>query len=367
MKKTKILLISTSTGSGHVKTADALKKTAQNLYPDLDIEHIDMMDYVSLPLKKTILESYDLMAKRAPDLWGYFYKKTNSSKLAPYSDKMSNFFNQFNSAAFFRYILQNKPTHILCTMFLPLYAILSIQKKNDFDTKVSMLMTDYFSHDLQIAKNVQHYFVPTKKTEYHLTQCGVDVRNITISGIPIDPIFFTKKNLPSLKKKYGTNNDKTNLLILAGGQGLIDTSSIIKTLSKSNTNYRVFTIAGKNKKLESKLSQMKDINNVELHVIGWTDDMDEYMRIADYIITKPGGLTTTECITLEKPIIATSPIPGQEECNVEYILENNFGVVVRTPSDLLYYLENPKLWTKKIKKPVTTPAATIILNKLLQI
>lgn len=363
MKK-KILLISVSAGAGHVRTAEALKKTAVSLYPDLEIEHIDMMDYVSTSLKKTIINSYDIMAAKAPELWGYFYKKTNSPKLNHHVDKISNFFNQFNSGPFFKYILDYKPTDILCTHFLPSYAILSIQKKNKLEAKISTLMTDYFSHDLQIVKNVQTYFVPTKKTKYHLVSFGIDPDNIVVSGIPVDPIFYEEKNVSDLKQKYGATDDKTNLLILAGGQGLIDTSNIIKSLYKTKGQYRMFAIAGKNKKLHSALEKLNPPENIELHTVGWTDSMDEYMRIADYVITKPGGLTLTECITLEKPVIAVSPIPGQEECNAEYLLENNLGVVVRTPSDLLYYLNNTEVWSSKIKKLAREKASKIILEKL---
>ena len=152
MEKSKILLISVSTGSGHVKAAEALKKTANILYPKLDIEHINMMDYVSLAMKKTITEFYDIMAKKIPDLWGYFYKKTNSAKLAPHTNKIASLFNQLNSATFFKFVLDYKPTHILCTHFIPLYALLALQNKNELNTKISILMTDYFSHDLQIIK-----------------------------------------------------------------------------------------------------------------------------------------------------------------------------------------------------------------------
>ncbi|MDP2684444.1 MAG: glycosyltransferase [bacterium] len=367
MKKKKILLISVSTGSGHVRAAEAVKKTANLLYPNLIIEHIDMMDYVSPAMRKSIVNTYDIMAMKIPELWGYFYKKTNSSKLIEHSDKVSNLFNQFNCSSFFKYILQYKPSHILSTHFLPAYAVRSIQKKNKLNVKISLLMTDYFAHDLQIAKNVQHYFVPTLKTKYHLLDNNIKDSQITISGIPTNPIFYTPKNLTSLRKKYGAKPDKINLLILSGGQGLIDTSSIIKTLEKLKNTYRIFAIAGKNEKLKTKLDKLKNSNKIELHTIGWSEDIDEYMRIADYIITKPGGLSTTECIILNKPVIAVSPIPGQEDCNAEYLLENNLGVVVRTPSDLLYYLDNTMYWVNKIKKPTIISASEIILKKLIEL
>jgi len=364
MEKKKVLLISLSAGSGHVRAAAAIKNEAFLNYPELAVEHIEMTDYVNRSLKKTIIKSYDLMAQKIPELYGFFYKKTDTPKISKYVKRISNFFNQFNCGKFFKYIKDYNPDYILCTHFLPVYALLSLQKKNHLKAQISLLTTDYYSHDLQIIKNIDHYFVSHEKISYHLTESGIKPSHITISGVPVDPIFYQAKSLEELKKSYQLTPEKFNILLLSGGKGLVDIGNIIKTLLNYKKPLHIIAITGRNKKLEEELNKLTVTAPMSFQIIGWTDKIDEYMRIADVIISKPGGLTTTECIVLSKPLIAISPIPGQEEYNARFILEDQFGVVAQNTSDLIYYLDKFDIWSKNITNKKPPQAAKIILNKL---
>ena len=367
MKQKKILLISVSAGSGHVRAAQALEKTAKTKFPEMDITHIDMMDYVSTPLRKTIVDSYNIIAKQLPEVWGFFYKKTNKPKIAKYAQKMAGLLNMINTGPFYNYIKATQPDIILCTHFLPIHALSTIQNsKNRKNSKISMLLTDYHNHFFQTSPIINHYFVSCEKIKWRMIYMGIPEEKITESGIPVDPIFYENKKIDELKKIYQADETRKNVLVLSGGQGLVDTNKIILTLWKSNQNLHIFAVAGSNDKLKRELEKLSPPENMRLTVLGWTDKIDEYMRIADIIITKPGGLTTTECITLKKPIIAISPIPGQEEYNAEYILENNFGVIARTPEDLLYYIEKNTPVFPNLKNEINNKktSAEIILEEL---
>ena len=199
-----------------------------------------------------------------------------------------------------------------------------------------------------------------------MIQMGIPEENITMSGIPVDPVFYENKPLEELKKIYQAGGAQKNILVLSGGQGLAHTDKIISALFKSKANLHIFAVAGNNDKLKHDLEKLFPPANMQLTTLGWTDKIDEYIRIADMVITKPGGLTTTECIILQKPIIAISPIPGQEEYNAEYILENNFGVIAREPEDLLYYLEKNFASSLNLKnrKNNKKTSAEIILEEL---
>lgn len=363
----KILLVSVSTGSGHVRAAQALERMAKAKFPGMDVTHIDMMDYVSLPLKKTILDSYNLLATQLPGVWGFFYKKTNKLKISQYVQKLAGLLNTINTGPFYRYIKKTQPDIILCTHFLPIHALSTVPHLNNKKTgKVSILLTDYDNHSFQTLPIIDHYFVSCEKIKWRMIYMGIPEENITVSGIPVDPVFYENKPLDSLNKEYQISKTQKNILVLAGGQGMVDTGKIISTLFRSKQNLHIFTVAGTNDKLKRELEKLSPPENMRLDVIGWTDKMDEYMRIADIIITKPGGLTTTECIVLKKPIIAISPIPGQEEYNAEYILENNFGAVARAPEDLLYYIEKntPVFSNLKNEQNNKKPSAEIILEEL---
>lgn len=335
----KILLISVSAGAGHVRAAEALQKTAEQKFSSLEVGHIDMMDYVKTPLKKAVVQSYDIMAKQLPELWGFFYKKTNKPQVAKYARELNRIANKINASRFFEYVEKFNADEIICTHFLPAISLTPAPIKYDIKASVSMLMTDYDNHGLQISPDISRYFVSSEKMRWKLLYSGIEKEKVIISGIPIDPVFNEQKNIEGLKQKYNCPIGQKTILVLSGGQGLISIDKIISVLFKIKEKANIIAIAGNNTKLTQKLEDIKAPEHINFDIIGWTDKIDEYMRIADVVITKPGGLSTTECIALQKPIIAISPIPGQEEHNAEYLLENQLGVIARAPEELLYYLE----------------------------
>jgi len=339
----KLLLVSVSAGAGHVRAAEAIKKMAANNYSELTVDHIDMMDYVSRPMRAAILDAYELMAMQLPELWRFVYKKTNRPTQSRAIRELARILNITNAGKFYRFVADYQPDSILATHFLPAHALVTAPKKfsSHIPTPVSLLMTDYDKHGLLMSPGMAHYFVSTEKMRWKMRQAGIADKIIIVSGIPVDPIFYEVKSAVELKKKYNVSGDKKIVLVLSGGQGLVRLEDIIVTLVDSSQPLAIFALAGKSESLKNKLEKLQLPEKHALRIIGWTDDIDNYMRLADVIITKPGGLSTTECITLKKPIIAISPIPGQEEHNVEYILENGFGVMAHAPDDLLFYMEQP--------------------------
>ena len=363
----KILIISVSAGAGHVRAGEALLKSAQRKYPGLVAAHIDMLDYVNIAIKKTLVESYALMATQLPELWRFMYQKTNRPQTSWVVRRGSKLLNRGTAGRFLEYITAQQPDQILCTHFLPAHALLEAPAKYRLKIPVSILMTDYDKHDLLTTPGLQHYFVATEKMRYKMRRAGIPSARITVSGIPVDPVFYETKDLAALRSQYQIPKNKTVILILSGGQGLAKLDAIVTTLFGSAKPIHLIAIAGSNQKLRDKLVALRPPAHITFTPVGWTDQIDEYLRLADVIITKPGGLSATECIVLGKPMILISPIPGQEEHNAEYILEHGFGVIARAPDDLLYYVEKEldalavRVKEKQNKQPI---AAQVILNKL---
>jgi processive 1,2-diacylglycerol beta-glucosyltransferase len=129
-------------------------------------------------------------------------------------------------------------------------------------------MTDYHSHNLQLSPNISQYFVSTEKMKWRLTHAEIPEKNVVVSGIPIDPEFYKKKSLDELKIKYSLNGDSKNILILSGGQGLVDIDKIIHSLFESKKSLTIY--AGNNEKLKNKLD---GASPPLLCTIGWTDKM----------------------------------------------------------------------------------------------
>lgn len=362
MKK-KVLIISASAGAGHVRAAQALEETAHTHFGDsIDATHVDMMEYVALPVK-TMIKSYDIMVKQMPELWGFLYKKSDDPKAMKRLRKMTKHMNRLNAVKLYEYVKQANPDVIVCTHFLPAQTLFAAPEKYGFSQPICMVMTDYDKHNLLMMSGLNRYFVATKKMREKMIFEGVDGACVEITGIPVSPLFYEDLDKIALRKKHGIHEKHRMVLVLSGGFGLAHIDKVIPSLCASEEPTTIVAVAGKNPDLQKTLQEVVVPKHIDLRVVGWTDIMHEYMAMADTIITKPGGLTTSECIALGKHIIAVQPIPGQEEHNAEYILEHGHGVVAHGPADLAYYLAHQKREQKK-RPPM---AAKLILESALSL
>lgn len=365
--KKHLLLISVSAGAGHVRAAEAIKKTALVTHPDAHVTHIDMMEYVTKTMRRLIVGSYDLMVKQLPELWGFIYKTTNQTVQRERYEELTALVNRMNATKFYQKVIELNPDAILCTHYLPVSALLKAPAKYDIKAPLSLLMTDYDKHALVMQPGLSTYFVSNDKIRWKMTHAGIPPHKIILSGIPIDPVFYMDKSREGLHRLYHLPAERKTILVLSGGHGMKRIDEIVTTLTTLGEPLSIIAIAGKNEKLLARLERLPVPNHIHFVPVGWTDTMDEYMRLADIIISKPGGLTTSECLVLGKPLIAIDPIPGQEEANAEYITWTGTGVVARSAEDILYYISTPlSLWYQPTRLPALSPrAADVILGTLL--
>ncbi|MCF6276964.1 MAG: hypothetical protein L3J07_03925 [Candidatus Magasanikbacteria bacterium] len=364
MKKNKILIISISAGTGHIMAGNALEKTAKESFKNLDVKHIDIADFMPKPIKALSVNSYELMAKKMPELWGLLYDKTDNTKASTLLNNILKLSKYFSVNQFLSEIKKINPDYIICTHFLPAYFINHSPKKTKPECPLAMVITDYELHSLWLSKNISHYFVATDKMKKSIEKKYIKNIKITVSGIPLRPEFYKKKSVIALKKKHKLQKDNFTILVLAGGHGLIKTDKIVKLLSKTSLDLNIIAVAGKNLKLKNNLKKIKTTKGKEIKVMGWVNKIDELIRISDIVITKPGGISVSECIALNKPIFAVRPIPGQEEKNVQFIQKNKLGKLIGTPEDLLQYIRAFKTGKLKFSKLKVQNSSKIILGEI---
>lgn len=341
MPKRKLLLLSISTGAGHVRAAEALRETANRLHGDtIDVSHIDIATFLTRSERRAVIDFYELMATKLPDVWGFFYDVTDHPKRSVMLRKLFVYLHRKSVDRLATAIRTFAPDHILHTHPLP--AMFLTQNPPPLlpqATPMSIVVTDYDFHTFWLVPDLSHYFVATDKMKWKMVRGGIDEHRVIVSGIPIHPMFREEKSTSALQKKYHSQGGQKHVLILSGGYGMMQSDKIVKALFASPEPLMITVIAGKNKKLEEKLRHLIPPPHITLAIVGWTDTIDEYLRIADVVVTKTGGLTTTECVALKKPVIAVAPIPGQEEYNIRYLQEQGYGVLASTVSDLIYFVE----------------------------
>ncbi len=366
----KILIVSVSAGQGHVSAAQAIEDTAKKQYPNIDVVHIDMMDYVTSAVRHAIVDVYDVLVKTIPSLWGYVYEKTNDEKRMRQVNKIMNRINCFHAKKFYAFVEQYQPDHIICTHSFPAQVIRQADLPSIATVPISLVVTDYGFHSYWIRPDITHYFVATKKMAWEMQRRGIQKSTVTVTGIPVRQQFLEKKDTQTVKKKYGIAKEYAVLLVLAGGQGMMKSDGIVELLQTYQEWKRpiyIIAISGKNATLYEALQDVQKKpkqSHIIVEVVQWTNDIDEYMRMSDVIISKPGGSTTSECMLLGKPMIAVNPIPGQEDTNATSILEQGHGYIARTDEEILYYtellLQKPVLIQAQVQDPAKNILESII-------
>ena len=358
---TRVLFISLAAGAGHVQAAVALEKTAAQFFPDLITAHLEMSDYLPAIYRAGLVDSYHSITKRSPRIWSYLYSLSNTERFTHLAALAITPAKFMGSSAFYEAVQNFQPDHIICTNSVPAYFLAEPPQGFNLTAPVSVVVTDYGLHWYWIQPNVAHYFVATETMRRQLIrEAKVKPSQVVVSGIPVDPLWYETTNRAILAKAHQIPLDRPVVLILSGGHGLIDLAEIVPLLEQVAQPLTIIAVAGKNKAMHKKLSALPK-NKHRLEILGWTSGMPDLVRVADLVISKPGGLTTTECLIAGKPLIAIHPIPGQEEANVKFITANHLGLSIKKnnalPGAVERLLREP--FQPKPVKPIIPAAQTI--------
>jgi processive 1,2-diacylglycerol beta-glucosyltransferase len=229
-----------------------------------------------------------------------------------------------------------------------------------------------------LCRYYEHYFVALEQTKLHLQELGVPPEKVTVSGIPIDPVFAEVKDKTEMRKKLGLDAALTTILTSAGGFGVGPMEMLIQSLMKMHNKVQVVAVCGKNDKLKNRLEKLSgqlDANSpVRIVPVGYTTKMDEYMSAADLLLGKPGGLTTSEALAKNLPIVIVHPIRGQEERNADHLLEEGAAIRCNNLPVLAYkidnLLDNPARLAemrKNVRRLARPTSALDIVKKLLSL
>jgi len=321
-KKT-ILILSVSAGTGHVRAAEALEQTAKLDFPELNAVHIDVIDYVPKFVRHLFSDSYIKIINRYPALWDFMYQK--SDKVEAHSSKLKKLrltIERLNAIKLNKMINKINPDHIICTHFLPSELLSHMIYKKKINIPCWVQVTDYHIHGLWVQPNHFGYFVASDEVAWRIRDYGVPIDKIYVTGIPVAPVFF--QNLPKQEcaAEIGISADKTTLLVMSGGFGIGRIYELTEGLLSMNIDAQIVVLAGRNRVLLNRLQKLATKHNNRFVPLGFTSQIEQVMAVSDIAISKPGGLTTSECLATNLPMIIISPIPGQEERNANYLLEN---------------------------------------------
>ncbi|MBI4546765.1 MAG: glycosyltransferase [Ignavibacteriae bacterium] len=366
MKKKSILVLSATAGAGHVRAAEALVEASHLLSLPITIQHIDVLDYTSRPFKKLYSETYTLIVNNSPKLWGYLYKTTESKSLDRKKSFLMKLFDSFNYQKFLQALNDHQPDAALCTHFLPYWGISHKMSKPEWRIPFFAVPTDYGIHSLWMNPWLKRYYVATAEAAWTIKSRGFSDEKILVTGIPVMPQFGLSVDQHVAREEFSLDPHTLTIMVLSGGYGVgvLDelVPSVALFLSKfERKEFQLLVVCGRNRKLYNKLNAMNFPSNVKVYLYQFVPYIDKLMDCADVLITKAGGLTVSEALAKNLPMIIYDPFPGQEGLNATYIIERgaalgaiNFSLLNYKLKQLIEeprLLEHMKANAKKIARP----------------
>ena len=364
----RVLILSASTGGGHMKTSAAMKKYFEENRPDDVVRVVDTLEEIGHLYNKTVSEGYEIIAKTAPRFYGSVYNHTNKDT------KMTDLATKFQKSLARKLLplmVEFRPDVMIGVHAFCIDMASSLKIKYKMDIPIIALITDFAPHKMYVQEGVDAYVVSTNEMVDTLEKFGVERKDVQMSGIPVDSAFYDRPNKHQLMINMGLNPNLKTLLLMAGSFGVKDIFKIYRDIVETDIDFQVILITGKNKRLFDEFDAMLDNTYEEndrniksgkydeygdevlaedetitenrisnkvyaghhgikpTRLLYFVNNINEYMSIADLIVTKPGGLTVSEAIASGLPMAIFSAYPGQEEDNAIYL--EHSGMAIRLP------------------------------------
>ncbi len=330
----KILITYVSAGAGHFKAAEALYFYCQK-HKDWDVRLVDALDYANPFFKKGYSGIYTFLVSRMPQVWGGFFALLDIPWMQWFYRRVRRLFNFCNAWHFHEFLREEKFDCILSTHFMPTEVAAALKRSKRIDSKVITVVTDFDVHRIWIAKGVDCYTAASDWTKNKLKTLGIPDDQICVSGIPTDEKFAQNFDRLELKKKLGLQEEVFTVLIATGSFGIGPIQELVEELSKEG--FQVLVICGHNKDLLERL-QRKPLHLVK--AFGFVSNVHELMAVSDVMVTKPGGLSISEALVIQLPLIFFHPIPGQEANNIKVLKNYGIGSTAQTIEEIVEQLKN---------------------------
>ena len=332
----KILIFYASYGGGHLSAANSIKQCIDDNFKNCETKLVDCMEYVNKPVNKITTTAYKELAKKFPWAWGEVYSHSQKGPLAHISSASNNLL----AKKLLKLLKEYQPDIVISTHPFGSQMVSYLKRKALVDCKLATIMTDFAPHDQWLVGKdyVDYYFVSHEKMRQELINSNVAENTVFATGIPLSNRFLMHFDKDEIMKSMGLNPDKRVILFFGGGEFGLGRDKTVKILNSFIThvkNHQIVAIAGKNEKMKVAFDKLVVETNSEsfVKVLAYTKQVPELMSISDLVVTKPGGLTTTESLASGLPIVAINPIPGQEEENAKFLEDEGVAIWLKKNDD----------------------------------
>ncbi len=320
MKK-RILILSASIGSGHVKAAEAVAIELRRLLPEAEITTVDFMAR-RISLFHALLKAiYLVMLRFVPNIYDIFYHVAGNSSGG---GLVRSAFSYTMLPALHRLLRRYQPDIVVCTHPFPEGAASLLHGKKPFF--LATVMTDYSLHQIWLSRHVDCYFMATETMRQEMMRLGFPEEKLFADGIPIATSSVDGADRDRVRSVLAIPSGQRAILLMGGGLGLGDIEESLLALESIEERLTLIVVAGRNERLRERVLDFADHTHHNVLAYGYTDQVRLLMRAVDLLLTKPGALTMSEAFALSLPMLLHDPIPGPETDNAIYASHHGAAV-----------------------------------------
>lgn len=327
----RVMILSVTAGFGHHATAKAVSDMLRE--KGAVVETVDVYAYISKIVKETIDKGYLFTSKHTQELYRLAYLLAENRGTGYFSTRMSiiNIVNALGATKFARVVNDFAPDAIVCTHVFAAQLVDDLKKRYLLSAPAIGIITDYTLHPYwEEVPRIEFIVTASELLTHRALKKGIAASRILPFGIPIHPKFNQPIALEDARNRLGLALDRPTILMMGGSMGYSDNKKLIQQLELCNLPFQLMVVCGNNKKQYAEMLNMKEQLHgaCTLYPYGFVTNVEEMMSAADCIITKPGGLTVSEALAKNLPMILVNPIPGHEERNVEFLMNNGMACLV---------------------------------------
>ena len=338
----RVLILSASVGSGHVKAADALER-AMRARPDVEeVLCDDSLDHTNVLHKQLYSTLYAKLSSMLPEFLGWWYESSDEPWV---SDRSRLALDLPQALPLINLVKEFRPDIILCTHFMPAGVLSWLIRNGKLDARLGIVITDFHFHAFWITRAFHWYFVAQEEDKIHMEALGLPGDRIEVTGIPVAPEFAKPADADAVLARHGLRPGRPTVLVAGGTLGLSPALAVVRRLLQIERNFQVIVACGKNEELRGAINNLVRDRTDDFRILGHTNEMPDLMGASSILLSKPGGMTTAEALARGLPMMILDPIGGQEERNSDVLLEAGAAVkcteVTLIAHKLRRLLDNP--------------------------
>ncbi|MBE3569860.1 MAG: 1,2-diacylglycerol 3-glucosyltransferase [Bacillales bacterium] len=336
--KNKILILSGTFGQGHLQAAKALKEAVQLSCPNVQPVVFDFIAWAHPHMYPISNYIYIKGLKVFPQLYGFFYEKTHLK--SAFSTRIQSLFF-VGLRKMIQLLEREKPAVVVSTHPFVSGILSKLKEYGLTNIPFVTVITDHTDHSSWIHPFTDLYIVGSNEGKNKLLRRNIPEEKIASTGIPIQTKFLYPYRREECIAKHGLDAELFTILIMGGGDGLFGKGFLnLPTLESIPETLQLIILCGRNQKLKQKLEVELKSSKHRIHLFSYVEYVHELMAVSDIIITKPGGVTTSEALAMELPMILYHPLPGQEQENARYLTKFGAAILSEDPDDLIFQLTN---------------------------